>query len=62
MRHILLSARREIESLRRRNEILEAKVDVMDLLGAILCAPTIWQHAGDPGHRVGNPARHRQDR
>lgn len=38
MRHTLLSARREIERLRHRNEILEAKVDVMDLLGAIFCA------------------------
>lgn len=38
MRHTLLSARREIELLRRRNEILEAKVDVMDLLAALFCA------------------------
>lgn len=34
--HILNEARHEITSLRRRNEILSAKVEVMDLFACVL--------------------------
>jgi hypothetical protein len=54
LKDALLSAKFEIEHLRRRNELLSAKVETMDLLGAMLraqvshssavCGPdVIWQ-------------------
>lgn len=36
MKHLLQDAKQEIESLRRRNEILSAKVEVMDLFATVL--------------------------
>lgn len=36
MKHLLLEAKREIEQLRRENEILRAKVEIMDLFGSAL--------------------------
>lgn len=36
MKTLLLEASNEIESLRRRNEILQAKVDVMDFFACVL--------------------------
>ncbi len=36
MKHLLIEAKSEIERLRRRNEILEAKVEVMNLFGTVL--------------------------
>lgn len=36
MKTLLEDAKREIESLRRQNEILRAQVDVMDLFGSLL--------------------------
>lgn len=36
MKDLLLSAKHEIEDLRRRNELLTAKVEVMDLFGCLL--------------------------
>lgn len=35
MKHTLLAAKHEIEALRRRNEILQAKVEVMDLFACV---------------------------
>jgi hypothetical protein len=36
MKHILLAAKAEIEMLRRRNEVLEAKVSTMELFATVL--------------------------
>ena len=36
MRHVLNDALHEIESLRRRNELLQAKVDVVEIFSAAL--------------------------
>ena len=36
MKNLLLSAKNEIVSLRRRNEILSAKVEMIDLFACIL--------------------------
>ncbi len=36
MKHLLISAKSEIEQLRRQNEILNAKVEVMDLFACVL--------------------------
>lgn len=36
MKHLLIEAKSEIERLRRRNEILSAKVEVMDLFACVL--------------------------
>ncbi len=37
-KHLLMSASHEIQSLRRRNEVLQAKVDGFELAGALLHA------------------------
>lgn len=39
MKHLLLNAKHEIEQLRRRNEILQAKVDVVETFSAALLGP-----------------------
>lgn len=39
MKHLLMNAKHEIESLRRRNEILQAKVDVVEAFSAALLGP-----------------------
>ena len=36
MKHLLLEAKAEIDRLRRRNEILEAKVSTMELFATVL--------------------------
>ena len=39
MKNLLMSAAHEIEALRRRNEILQAKVDVVEAFSAALLGP-----------------------
>ena len=39
MKHTLIEAKAEIEALRRQNEILRAKVEVMDLFACALHSP-----------------------
>lgn len=39
MRNLLLEAKREIEQLRRRNELLEARNEVVSIFGAALLGP-----------------------
>lgn len=39
MKHLLLEAAHEIEALRRRNEFLQAKVDVVEVFSAALLGP-----------------------
>ena len=36
LKHILMQAREEILTLRRRNEVLQAQIDVMELFGLTL--------------------------
>lgn len=46
MKHLLAAAKAEIERLRRRNEILEAKVSTMELMGALLHSQPNYQPEG----------------
>lgn len=39
MKHLLMDAKHEIESLRRRNELLNAKVEVFEVFAAALLGP-----------------------
>lgn len=39
MKHLLLEAKHEIETLRRANQILQAKVDVVEVFSAALLGP-----------------------
>ena len=39
MKNLLMQAREEILSLRRRNELLQAQVDVVTIFGAALLGP-----------------------
>ena len=36
MKHLLIDAKHEIDTLRRRNELLQAKVDVVEVFSAAL--------------------------
>lgn len=51
MKNLLLNAKREIEGLRRDNEILRAKVETMDLFALVLrTEPKYWTQGA--GHDV----------
>jgi hypothetical protein len=39
MKHLLLEAKHEIEALRRRNEILQAQVEVVEVFSVALLGP-----------------------
>lgn len=39
MKHLLMDAKHEIENLRRRNEILQAKVEVVEVFSVALLGP-----------------------
>lgn len=43
MKHLLIQARSEILELRRRNELLQAKVDVVNVFSAALLGPATQQ-------------------
>ncbi len=45
MKHLLMNAREEIVQLRRTNEILRAKVEVVEVFAAALLGPPRFQGA-----------------